>query len=204
MATVPKLLRPPQARETSHSRTASTCGNVVCFALLMNNQSPQTFNFLGHPLHQMLVVFPAGLLISSVLVDVAWLVGVLDTPALAQNLLGLGLLGGLVAAPFGWHDWRRIPLGTRARRVGAIHGIGNSIALLLFFAHWLLRNQGDTPSWAVGLSLIAGACMAGTAWLGAELVTRLGVGVHVGAHLDAPNSLRGPIRAAAADPEKSE
>jgi hypothetical protein len=30
-----------------------------------------------------------------------------------------------------------------------------------------------------------------TAWLGGELVERLGVGVDEGAHLDAPNSLSG-------------
>jgi uncharacterized membrane protein len=155
----------------------------------MNNHPHQTVNFLGHPVHQMLVVFPAGLLVSSVLVDIAGLFGVDGAPRLAQSLLALGLLGGLAAAPFGFLDWRRIPLGTRARRVGAMHGIGNGLALLLFAAHWFMRDQGDPAPWAVYLSLGAGALMGGTAWLGAELVTRMGVGVHGGAHLDAGNSL---------------
>jgi hypothetical protein len=33
---------------------------------------------------------------------------------------------------------------------------------------------------------------AGTAWLGGELVDRLGVGIDDGAHLDAPSSLSSP------------
>lgn len=48
------------------------------------------------------------------------------------------------------------------------------------------------PAIALGLSLVAGTCMLGAAWLGGELVTRLGVGVQVGANLDAPSSLASP------------
>ena len=40
----------------------------------------------------------------------------------------------------------------------------------------------------VGLATVTG-------WLGGELVDRLGVSVDDGANLDAPNSLRGPVRA---------
>ncbi|MGS5086985.1 DUF2231 domain-containing protein [Hydrogenophaga sp. A37] len=151
----------------------------------------RTLNLLGHPVHLMLVVFPAGLLFTSVLVDVAVLAGVATgVGELARGLLGLGLLGGLVAAPFGWLDWRRIPRGTRAHRVGAWHGGGNVVALLVFALSWYMREPGQpAPTVAWGLSLLAGAILFGTAWLGGELVTQLGVGVRVGAHLDAPSSL---------------
>lgn len=167
----------------------ATRRNADCHAQCMNKPSLRTVNFLGHPVHQMLVAFPTGLLLTSVLVDVAGRMGFDVAPRLAHSLLGLGLLSVLAAAPFGWLDWRRIPMGTRARHVGAIHGIGNVVALLLFAAHWFMRDQGFAPTWVVFLSVIAGACMVGTAWMGAELVTRMGMGVHAGAHLDAPGSL---------------
>lgn len=31
----------------------------------------------------------------------------------AQRMLGVGVLTALVAAPFGWHDWRTLPEGSR-------------------------------------------------------------------------------------------
>jgi uncharacterized membrane protein len=44
----------------------------------------------------------------------------------------------------------------------------------------------------------AGAGLATlTGWLGGELVERLRVGVDEGAHVDAPNSLRGPAQSTA-------
>lgn len=151
----------------------------------------RSIQLLGHPVHQLLVLFPGGLLFSAVLVDLSTLVGTGPRAVqLAHDLLALGLAGGLLAAPFGWLDWRRIPRGTRAHRVGALHGGGNAVALSLFALGWFLREEGLPPSAAVlALSLAAGACMLGTVWLGGELVNRLGVGVHVGAHLDAPAAL---------------
>ncbi|WP_200959406.1 DUF2231 domain-containing protein [Hydrogenophaga sp. Root209] len=150
----------------------------------------RSIHLFGHPVHQLLVLFPGGLLFTAVLVDLCTLVGTGPRAMqLAHDLLALALAGGLFAAPFGWLDWRRIPRGTRARRVGALHGGGNAVALGLFALSWFLREAGLPPSAPVlALSLVAGACMLGTVWLGGELVTRLGVGVHVGAYPDAPGS----------------
>ncbi|MDF2439845.1 MAG: hypothetical protein JWN98_829, partial [Abditibacteriota bacterium] len=88
-------------------------------------------------------------------------------------------------------DWLSIPSGTRAKKIGAVHGLGNVLVLALFGLSWLQRrsNPQNPPSSARGLSL-AGAAVGGfTAWLGGELVYRLRVGVDRGADLDAPNSL---------------
>ncbi|WP_332745836.1 DUF2231 domain-containing protein [Hydrogenophaga sp.] len=165
----------------------------------------RSIHLFGHPVHPLLVLFPGGLLFSAVLVDLSTLVGTGPRAVqLAQDLLALGLAGGLLAAPFGWLDWRRIPRGTRARRLGALHGGGNAVALSLFALSWFLREEGLPPSAAVlALSLVAGACMLGTVWLGGELVTRLGVGVHAGAHPDAPGSLafHSPVPPRTPDPD---
>lgn len=147
---------------------------------------------LGHPIHQMLVVFPLGLLGGSVAFDLVHLVTGNELFAvLAHYLIAAGLIAGLLAAPFGTIDWLAIPSGTRAKSVGALHAIGNVVVLLLFAGSWWLR-RGDPAApdvWAHVLSIGGVALSMVTAWLGGELVDRLGVGVSEGAHLDAPSSL---------------
>jgi len=61
---------------------------------------------------------------------------------------------------------------------------------VLFAAAWLLRaDDGSASTATYALSWLAAALALVTAWLGGELVARLGVGVHDGAGLDAPSSL---------------
>jgi uncharacterized membrane protein len=146
---------------------------------------------LGHSAHQILIVFPLGLLATAVVFDlVAHWNGDGMLAAVAYYMLLAGILGGLVAAPFGFVDWRAIPSGTRAKRIGAAHGTVNAIALVLFVASWWIRPApADIPPGATVLA-VAAAMIAGVGgWLGGELVTRLGVGVDEGAHVDAPSSL---------------
>lgn len=147
---------------------------------------------LGHPIHQMLVVFPLGLLGGSLVFDL--LAHAIDMPLMAvvayYLILG-GLVGGLLAAPFGLVDWLAIPAGTRAKSVGALHAMGNVLVLLLFTASaWLRHHDPSLPGGlAQSLSVVAVALSLVTAWLGGELVDRLGVGVSDGANLNAPSSL---------------
>lgn len=145
----------------------------------------------GHSVHQMLIVFPLGLLSTAVIFDV---VGILrDQPgwwSLSYWVMASGIVGALVAAPFGLIDWLAIPRGTRARRVGALHGLGNGLVALLFVGSWLLRSSGAYPGSAALTLSFAGAALAlVTGWLGGELVARLGVGVDDDAELNASNSL---------------
>lgn len=147
----------------------------------------------GHSAHQITIVWPLGLLSTSVLYDIAAVRGSEKAGRTAFSMLGAGLLGGLVAAPLGFNDWRAIPTGTRARSVGVWHGLSNAVALTLFGASWLLRrSQPEKPSsLAVTLSATGGGLAFLGGWLGGELVDRLGVGVDEGAHLNSPNSLSG-------------
>lgn len=147
---------------------------------------------LGHSAHPILIVFPLGLLATAVIFDVIHLIwGDPIFATVAYWMMAAGLIGGLVAAPFGLVDWISIPPGTRARSVGLTHGIVNLLVVVLFAVSWYLRT--DTPARppmsasAVGIIGFLFALVGG--WLGGELVERLGVGVHPGANLDAPNSL---------------
>lgn len=149
----------------------------------------------GHPLHPMLVVFPLGLLVTSVVYDGLWLASKKpEQSRTAQKLIGAGILSGIAAAAAGLVDYAAIPGGTRAKRIGFWHGSGNALLLALFGASWKLRqSEPETPPRAaLGLSL-AGLLLGNlTAWLGGELVYRLGVGVDPGANLEAPDSLPQP------------
>jgi uncharacterized membrane protein len=149
----------------------------------------------GHPVHQQLVGLPVGLLAGAVLFDLFHLASGSPTLATASFwMLVAGIAGALAAAPFGYLDWSAIPEKTRAKRIGAMHGIGNVVALTLFVASAVGRmdQTATPPTWASGLSIAAGAIIVVTAWLGGELVSRLGVGVSPEVGLDAPSSLRGP------------
>jgi uncharacterized membrane protein len=150
----------------------------------------------GHSLHPMLVVFPLGLFATSLVWDIVYLsTSNLMWGAIAFWSIVAGLVGGLAAAIPGLLDWLAIPDGTRAKRIGAIHGLLNLAIVILFAVSAVLRySNGYTtpeigtmiPGWiGIGLALIA-------AWLGGELVERLGVGVAEFQDLNAPSSLRAP------------
>ncbi|AHG91578.1 Protein of unknown function DUF2231, transmembrane [Gemmatirosa kalamazoonensis] len=148
---------------------------------------------LGHPIHQILIVFPLGLLGMAVIFDVLRVAAGWALGTTVFHMIAAGVVAGLVAAVFGLVDWSAIPGSTRAKGVGARHGLGNVVVVVLFLASWWLRRDdpANPPSTAFVLSLLGGGLALVTGWLGGELVNRLGVGVDDGAHLDAPSSLSG-------------
>jgi uncharacterized membrane protein len=147
----------------------------------------------GHPIHPMLVVFPLGLLATAVGLDLCYVfTGKVLLAQVAFWNIGIGIVSGLVAAVFGLWDWLAIPSGTRAKGVGLKHGGGNVVVVVLFVACWFMRRESPThePTLpALVLELAALGLALVTAWLGGELVNRLGVGVDDGANLNAPSSL---------------
>jgi uncharacterized membrane protein len=146
----------------------------------------------GHPIHQMLIVFPLGLLATSFIFDLVHLAT--DSGRWADIsfwMIASGIIGGLASAIFGLVDFLAIPTGTRAKRIGALHGIGNVIVTGLFAVSWFVRYDAPMApeASAIVLSALAVALALVTSWLGGELVDRLAVGVDEGAHLDSPSSL---------------
>ncbi|HYN96868.1 MAG TPA: DUF2231 domain-containing protein [Pilimelia sp.] len=148
---------------------------------------------LGHPIHPMLVMFPLGLFVTAVIFD---FVDVAGGPRLLGEVaywnIVAGLIGGVLAALAGLVDYLAIPAGTRAKRVGAAHGLINGAVMALFLVAWLARRgaeQHAAPTWVFVLELVALVGGGVSAWLGGELVDRLGVGVDEDANLDAPARL---------------
>ena len=150
---------------------------------------------LGHPIHPMLVVLPLGLFICAVVFDALymWRGSAIFAGVGFWNITG-GIVGGLAAAVFGFVDWLAIPGGTRAKRIGLLHGATNVVVVFTFAFVWLTRRSAIdmAPSTLVlALEVVALSLGAVAGWLGGELVDRLAVGVDDGAHLDAPSSLSG-------------
>ncbi len=154
--------------------------------------------FLGHAIHPMLVVLPLGLLTSAVVFDIVYLItgnGVF--PAISYYDIALGIVGGVLAAVFGLWDFLSIPPATRAKTIGLFHGLGNAVIVIFFAISWIVRSNatGYIPSTVALIFSFAGILLGlVTAWLGGELVDRLGVGIDQGANLDAPNSLRSAVK----------
>ncbi|MDP9021795.1 MAG: DUF2231 domain-containing protein [Actinomycetota bacterium] len=150
--------------------------------------------FLGHALHQQLIPFPFGLLATAVIFDILYLVtGADDLATVAYWLIAAGIIGGVAAALPGFVDWLGIPSGTRAKKVGLLHGSGNAVLLVLFATSWVLRREApESPDAIAYVASFAGFVLAlFTGWLGGELVDRHAVGIDEGAHADAPHSLSG-------------
>jgi uncharacterized membrane protein len=113
----------------------------------------------GHAVHPMLITLPLGLLGTAVIFDI--IRAFTDEAELAVAsfyMLVTGIIGGLLAAVFGLWDWLAIPTGTRAKRIGLWHGVGNVVVVVLFAGSWLLRRSQDDyvpTSLALWLGILA-------------------------------------------------
>jgi uncharacterized membrane protein len=157
--------------------------------------------FLGHPVHQLAVAAPIGALAFAVTSDtLESLSGRRKFGDAARLALNFGLITAAVAAPFGLVDWLAIESGTRAKRVGLWHALGNVGALGLFLGARVLRSSSN-PRCVTSSKVLAAAGLGAvgvTAWLGGELVTRHGIGVHDVHGVNAPSSLSFPEEETAA------
>jgi uncharacterized membrane protein len=147
----------------------------------------------------MLVVFPLGLLATAVVFDILYLItDRAGYQIAAAYTIAAGVIGGVVAALFGAADLSGVPSGSRAKRVGVVHGTLNVLVLVLFAASWLQRVGAGNwhPTAGALVCSFAGIILAAVAgWLGGELVERYGVGVRDDANVDAPGAVsRRPSR----------
>ena len=84
--------------------------------------------FLGHPIHQMVIALPLGLLATAAAFDVISAAsGNRRTARAGYYMQSAGLLTALGAAVPGAIDWWDIPQNTRAKKIGLLHGVGNLI-----------------------------------------------------------------------------
>lgn len=137
---------------------------------------------LGHPLHPVVVDFPAALLVGAAWWDL-WSLAAAETAVglLALLHLGLGLTGGLAAAVTGVIDYTTTVPGSSRRREVVRHGLWTSTAMLSalgsLILRWPLQPELPTAPAALLLSLAAAGLVLLGSSRGQRLVYRRGMRV---------------------------
>jgi uncharacterized membrane protein len=139
----------------------------------------------GHPFHPILVTLPIGAWICALVFDIASKAKSGGAPALVDGaywLIGIGVVGAVVAALFGLMDLLTIPRRTRAFTTGLTHMLLNVTVLALFVVNFVWR-KGDhdhltsVRAGQLVLSIVAIALLGISGWLGGKLTYRFGVRV---------------------------
>lgn len=136
----------------------------------------------GHPIHPAMVAVPIGAWVASFVFDIASHV-VRDPGFLTQGsrwLIGIGVLGAVVAAMFGFLDLFAIPSGTPAFRRGLVHMAINLAVTVGYSIGFVIRGGATTEPVGWGpliLSAVALAGLGASGYLGGELAYRYGVRV---------------------------
>lgn len=135
---------------------------------------------LGHPLHPQLIVYPAGLLPFSLIMDVMHLVTGKKAYAEAAyyTMIG-GSVTAVAAAGAGIADYFTIPPQTRTKRTANMHASLNSVLLTLYTGNLLLRRGKEKPTGflPVLLSAIGTVGLIISAWYGGDMVYEQGMRV---------------------------
>jgi uncharacterized membrane protein len=138
----------------------------------------------GHPFHPILVTVPIGAWTCSLIFDIAS--HIVDRPGFltegSEWLIGIGILGALAAAVFGFLDLLAIPSGTRAFRTGLIHMSLNLAVTVAYAVNFVWRHGSytDQDSVRIGplvLSVLSLAALGMSGNLGGKLSYHYGVRV---------------------------
>lgn len=130
--------------------------------------------WLGHPLHPILVHLPLGGWMIAAALDHLPARSPGANDAAADRALLLGTLGAVGTIATGWADWSNTR--GQARRTGLIHGALNEAAFVLNVGSLLARRRGRRGLGKALSGAALGVAVAG-GFLGGELVYRHGLGV---------------------------
>ena len=136
-------------------------------------------SFKGHPSHPILVAFPIGLWIFSIVSDLIFKFGY-GGPVwndVAFYTLAGGIVGALIAAVPGLIDLLGIQ-NPKSKSIGIWHMIINLLAVALYCVNFWLRTQSSPgDNLPVILSVVGVVFIIISGWLGGELVYVRGVAV---------------------------
>src|SRR4051794_24630413 len=144
----------------------------------------------GHPFHPFVVPLPIGAFVSSLIFDILTWTRPGELPWLVDGafwLIGVGLIGALIAAAFGLLDLRQIPRRTPQFTTALSH-LGINVAVGTLFLIGYFWRSGDhveldkTRTGQLALSAVAVALLIVATWLGQKLTYRYGL--RVVAHSD--------------------
>ena len=125
-----------------------------------------------HPIHPMLIPFPIGLWIFSLLCDVVYAMGwggAVWNDMAFYTMVG-GIIGALAAAIPGYIDYRSLT-DPQTTTIGRWHMLVNLSIVVLFAINLSLRMWSEPGAVLPALLSLVGIAMLGVAgWLGGELV----------------------------------
>jgi uncharacterized membrane protein len=139
----------------------------------------------GHPIHPFVVPLPIGAFVSSLIFDILTWTKADGLPYLVDGaywLIGVGLIGALIAAVFGVLDLVRIPRRTPPFTTAVRHLTLNVVAAVLFVIGYYWR-AGDhveldrTRPGQLALSAVGVAVLISAVWLGQKLTYHYGMRV---------------------------
>lgn len=148
--------------------------------------------WFGHPLHPALTDIPIGAWTASLVFDLLDAVSSKESNAYgkaADATIKIGAVGAVGAALSGLADWQHLHPPTQ--RVGTMHGLMNTAALVAYLASLRLRKNGSRGAGRL-LSVLGYGLVLGSSYLGGDLVFRQGVGTdhadHSGEHRSGDDS----------------
>lgn len=101
----------------------------------------------GHPLHPFVVPLPVGAFVASLIFDVLTWTRPGELPWLVDGawwLIGVGLIGAVLAAPFGVVDLLQLPRRGRPRRLALVHAALMVSVAALFLVAYVWRAGDHT------------------------------------------------------------
>ncbi|MBA2564126.1 MAG: Rieske 2Fe-2S domain-containing protein [Gemmatimonadetes bacterium] len=138
-------------------------------------------NFLGHPLHPILIPFPLAFLTGALAFDAAgWCWTRPDWWSVGYYLAIAGVVMGLVAAVPGLIDYFAVvPPNSSAKQRATKHMLVNLAALALFAFSWLLRGDPSAApdGLTLGVQVLGLVLLTSGGWMGGTLVYRNVIGV---------------------------
>jgi uncharacterized membrane protein len=138
----------------------------------------------GHPWHPILVTVPIGAWVASLVFDVGS--RLVDDPGFlargSEWLIGIGVIGAVLAALLGFLDLFAIPTSTPAFRTGLTHMSLNLLVTAAYLGNFFWRQASYGQPAPVGtgqlaLSAVSLAALAVSGYLGGKLAYRYGVRV---------------------------
>ena len=131
----------------------------------------------GHPIHPILITFPIGCFVASVISDIIFLAsGSSFWGAMSMWLAGFGVVGGLLAAFSGFVDYLSAPMSTQARTVANWHATLNLGVVILFAVAFAVRYFDQASTWGHVATLIGFCLLLVSGVLGGQLAHRYLVG----------------------------
>jgi uncharacterized membrane protein len=137
----------------------------------------------AHPLHPAIVPIPIGAFSLTLIGDVVHaMTGDPFWYRFAFISMGIGIVGALVAAGFGFFDYFKVRMSEQGARVAKIHMLLNLGCVTLYAANFLMRKDSAalwTGRWPVvfALEVLTFAALGVSGWLGGTLAFKHKVGV---------------------------